>query len=233
LSPTLKALNEELSTELAYLNAAFCRDAIFSNRSFNATCKHNYVLRSYCEEHGVWHVIPARKRKPWRLVSDMEERVLDLLAEDEEVVHLQKAFWDVRSKHAALFALLEQLELNAMNARREQRRQKAKLEKTNRQPPKVAAEFIPRPYLVEFASCYRKTQYETQAQAQEAIYELHRNEIDQMNVYRCNYCKHHHVGHKAKKKPSPATVYKHAVKYWREYPKEADRFALERNLLLG
>lgn len=233
MSHQLKELNEDLSIEFALLSAAFCRDSIFTNRSFAATCKYNFALRRWCEEHSAWHVIPARKRKPWRLVSDAEELVLDRLAADESVVHLQKAFWDVRSKNAAYFDLLEELEANAMKARREQRKLKAKSERANRQPPRVAAEFIPRVYLMEFATCYRKTQYETESAAHKAIYVLHAKEIEQMNVYRCSYCRNHHVGHKPRRKQSPATVFKHAKKCWRDFPKEADRFVVERNLLHG
>lgn len=229
----LKELNSQLSTELAYLSAAFCQDAVFSDRSFNATCKHNFVLRKWCEQHRMWHCIPARKRRPWRLVTDAEEWVLDELAADETVVHLQKAFWDVRKRHSAYFDLLAELEQNALNARREQKRQKAKEERTHRQPPVVAAEFVPRVYLVEFATCYRKTGYASQAAAEDAIYTLHKNEVEKMNTYRCPYCKKHHVGHKSRRKPSPGTVFKHAKKFWRDYPKEANRFAAERNLLLG
>jgi hypothetical protein len=233
LSDTLEALNELLSTELAYFNTAFCRDAIFSHRSFAPTCKYNYAFRRWCDEHQKWHVLPARKRKPWRLIEDMETIILDELAADPATTHLNKALWDVRKQHAALFEVLAELEINALNARREQRRLKAKEERSNRQPPRVAAEFIPRVYLIEFATCYRKTGYATVAEAQEAIELLHRKEIESMNVYRCSYCRQHHVGHRPRRKPSPATVYKHAKKYWRDYPQAADRFVVERNLTLG
>lgn len=225
-------VHELYRSAVADLWSKLCRGEIFMAEAGS-------ILPVSCRAGCTDHVIEVNERTLRRLVMDVNAAAHGLVKSD--FVHLPDA--QRRALHAEMlnlsrsyFDFFDELRADKVRAHR----QKHRADRTHQRRTKnqaieldVAAGQVDPSLLLEFAACYRKHRYGSEAEAAAGLIANAPESDGSYQIYACDYCGEWHVGHRMGKTAPRYYRVTRAQMLWSTNRKLANRFVRERQLAGG